>query len=93
MIQVKALGKFILSDGEYLLNDDILRSDRLKKLLIYILMHREHPITTQELAEALWTEEETDNPAGALKNLMYRLRKCLKSALGSRPYILTGPGA
>lgn len=92
MIQVKALGKFILSDGEYLLNDDILRSDRLKKLLIYILMHREHPITTQELAEALWTEEETDNPAGALKNLMYRLRKCLKSALGNRTYILTGPG-
>ncbi len=93
MIQVKALGKFILSDGEHILNDDVLRSDMLKKLLIYILTHREHPVTTQELTEALWNEDETDNPAGALKNLMYRLRNILKSTFGNTKFIVTGPGA
>lgn len=93
MIKTNALGKFILSDGTNMLDDDILRSDMLKKLLIYILMHREHPITTQELSEALWDEDETDNPTGALKNLMYRLRNILKSVFGDYKFILTSPGA
>ena len=67
MLEVSTLGKFSVVGGDAVLNDDILRSDMLKKLLIYILTHREHPITIQELAEALWQDEETDNPAGALK--------------------------
>ena len=62
MLEVSTLGKFSVVGGDAVLNDDILRSDMLKKLLIYILTHREHPITIQELAEALWQDEETDNP-------------------------------
>lgn len=69
-----------------------MRSDMLTKLLIYILIHREHPITIQELADALWSEDETDNPAGALKNLMYRLRNTMKKNLGETDYILTSRG-
>lgn len=93
MLQVKSLGKFMITDGEVTLNDDILRSDMLKKLLIYILTHREHPVTTQELAEALWQEDETDNPAGALKNLMYRLRNIMKTTFGDTKFFITGTGA
>ena len=93
MLEVSTLGKFSVVGGDAVLNDDILRSDMLKKLLIYILTHREHPITIQELAEALWQDEETDNPAGALKNLMYRLRNILKVTFGNAKYIITSPGA
>lgn len=93
MLQVKSLGKFMIVDGEVVLNDDILRSDMLKKLLIYILTHREHPVTTQELAEALWQEDETDNPAGALKNLMYRLRTIMKTTFGDSKFFITSTGA
>lgn len=64
----------------------------LTKLLVYILLHRDYPITIQELADALWNENETDNPAGALKNLMYRLRNILKKNLGDQEYILTSRG-
>lgn len=92
-MQVKTLGNFQMTEGECVLNDDVLRSDMLKKLLIYILTHREHPISVQELSDALWQEDETDNPAGALKNLMYRLRNTLKKALGDYKYIITSPGA
>lgn len=69
-----------------------MRSDMLTRLLVYLLIHRDHPITIQELSEALWNEDETDNPAGALKNLMYRLRSLLKKKLGEAEYILTGRG-
>ena len=50
----------------------------MKKLLIYLLIHREHPVSVRELSEALWREDEIENPAGALKNLMYRLRTIMK---------------
>lgn len=70
-----------------------MRSDMLAKLLLYMLLHREHPVTVRELSEALWDEEETENPAGALKNLMYRLRNLLKKHLGQQEYIITGRGA
>lgn len=93
MLKVKTLGKFSLSDGTNVLNDDTLRSDMLKKLVIYILMHRNQPVSTQKLLEALWDEDETDKPMGALKNLMYRLRSILKTTFGDSKFIITSPGA
>jgi DNA-binding SARP family transcriptional activator len=41
----------------------------------------------------LWLEDETENPAGALKNLMYRLRTLLKKHFGETEFILTKQGS
>lgn len=92
MITVYSLGKFQLLNHDKTLDENEIRSDMLTKLLIYMVVHREHPITIQELSEALWNEDETENPAGALKNLMYRLRGILKAKLGKEDYILTNRG-
>ncbi|MBS7302821.1 MAG: winged helix-turn-helix domain-containing protein [Lachnospiraceae bacterium] len=93
MLAVNSLGKFELTDGKQVLNDENLRSDMLKKLLVYLLTHREHPITIQELSDALWQEDEIDNPAGALKNLMYRLRAILKKNISDASFVITCQGA
>lgn len=93
MLDVRTLGTFSVSDGINVLNDDILRSEMLKKLMVYILLHRDRPVSAQVLLEALWEEDETDNPIGALKNLMYRLRRALKATFGDQKFILTSPGA
>lgn len=92
MLTVKSLGKFQITYGENVLNDELLRSDMLKKLLMYMLTHREHPASIQELSEALWSEDEIDNPAGALKNLMYRLRTIMKKYISDDKFIITGQG-
>jgi len=89
MLTVKTLGKFELSDGSNVVYDETLRSDMLKKLLMYMLMHRESQVTVRAIADALWPEDEIDNPVGALKNLMYRLRNVLKAVFGDNNYILT----
>lgn len=93
MLTVKSLGKFEITDGTNVLNDEVIRSDMLKKLLIYMLTHREHSATIQDLSEALWQEDEVDNPTGALKNLMYRLRNVLKKSIGDYNYIITSQGS
>lgn len=93
MLSVKSLGKFELSYGEHVLNDEMLRSDMLKKLLMFMLTHREHPISVQELFAALWHEDEIDNPTGALKNLMYRLRTIMKKYISDDKFIITSQGS
>ncbi|SFB02847.1 DNA-binding transcriptional activator of the SARP family [Acetitomaculum ruminis DSM 5522] len=91
-LTVNLLGKFCVTSSDGILNDDTIRSDKLTKLFVYIILHRDHTLSVHELAQALWHEEETENPAGALKNLMYRLRNALKGAFGENKYILTSRG-
>lgn len=93
-LNVRLFGKFQMSNADGVLNLETMRSEMLTRLLTYMLSHRDKNLTAQELIEVLWPEDESDNPAGALKNLMYRLRKLLKQTWGSSTeYILTGHGA
>lgn len=93
MLYMNSLGRFELTDGKNRLNDETIRSEKLTKLLLYLLLHRDHNLSVEELAEALWQENETENPTGALKNLMYRLRTLLKEQFGDQRYIITSRGA
>ncbi len=93
MLTVNTLGKFQVTDGDSVINDDNLRSIMLSKLFMYMLLYRDKTLTTEDIATAIWQEEETDNPTGALKNLMYRLRKSLNKYFGESEFILTNRGS
>lgn len=93
MFTIRTLGKFQIKNEEHTLNEDDIRSSKLTNLLGYLLIHRNQSVTIDELAEALWLEDETENPAGALKNLMYRLRTLLKKHFGETEFILTRQGS
>ena len=92
MITVNTFGAFQITDGKNVINDSNINSMMLKKLLIYIVMHRKRALATEEVANAIWDEDQTDNPLGALKNLMYRLRKSLAKHLGQEEFIITDRG-
>lgn len=84
--------QFIGENG--VLNDETLRSEMLTRLLAYLLVNRKRALSVSELTDILWGDDEnTDNPAGALKNLMYRLRTVMKKTLGDLQYIITGHGS
>ena len=89
MLTVHTFGRFLLTDGIQSLEEGEIRSAKLCNLLTYLLMHRNRTLTVDELTLALWQEEETKNPSGALKNLMYRLRKLLRSTFGEEVFIKT----
>lgn len=93
MLYINSLGRFRITDGTAMLDDETIRSDMLTKLLLYLLLHRNHNLTIEEIAYVLWQDDETENPAGALKNLMYRLRTILKKYFGDQQFILTIRGA
>ena len=87
---VNMFGHFQMSGMGGSMEEDSIRSDMLTKLLVYITYHHKKEITIQELVDVLWQDEESDNPAGALKNLVYRLRTLLRKNWEGKEFILTG---
>lgn len=93
-LTVKMFGKFQVENEKGILNKENMRSEMLTRLLAYMISHREKDMTAQELIDVLWPDDQSDNPAGALKNLMYRLRKLMNRTWGDGgKYIVTGRGA
>ncbi|MCR4998973.1 MAG: winged helix-turn-helix domain-containing protein [Lachnospiraceae bacterium] len=93
-IYIKAFGEFAITTAEgKLITEDEIRSAAMTKLLLYLFLHRDRLISKDELIENLWHEEEVANPAGALKNMTYRVRNFLKQHLGDEEYILSVRGA
>lgn len=91
-IRIQMFGRFAMEGNGAMLDEDKIRSGMMTKLIAYLLCFRKKEISTQELIEALWDEEDSDNPAGALKNLVYRLRTMLKKSWGDYDFIVTGRG-
>lgn len=93
-LTVRMFGKFQIENENGILNKENMRSEMLTRLLAYMISRREKDMTAQELIDVLWPEDQSDNPSGALKNLMYRLRKLMNNTWGeSGKYIVTGRGA
>lgn len=91
-IYFKIFRKFEVSCGSRILTEETMHSNQLTKLLVLLLLYRNHSLTVPEAADVLWPGDETDNPAGALKNLVYRLRNILKE-IGDEKYIINKRGA
>lgn len=90
-LRMQLFGSFILSKGEVSLGEEELCSNKLIRLLSYVLIHRDSVLTQQKLIE-LFLEDSSKNPENALRNLMYRLRSELK-VFGEERYIWTLQGA
>lgn len=81
-INVILFGEFSLScDGRVLAEKDY-RSQKMWAVLAYLIMNRQRPVSQAELIQRFWDDEDGQNPAGALKTLIFRLRKLLLPLLG-----------
>lgn len=88
-IDVQMFSSFIVryQDKELTVNE--LKSNKLLKILVYLLSNS-YPVSSDHLIDLVWLEDEINNPLNALKNLVYRLRKVIKDTLGINDLIITG---
>ena len=75
------------------LDEEAIRSDMVVKLISYLAFHHKKNCSAQELTTVLWPDDESANPAGALKNLAYRLRSIFKKVWPELDFICTGRGS
>lgn len=93
IIRVNMLGSFSLSvDGKVVLEEQG-QSKKVWNLLAYLIANRNRSLRPTELPELLCSDERIDDPAKAVKNLIYRLRRLLKSSqLPHEEYIIQKGG-
>ncbi|MCL1796590.1 MAG: winged helix-turn-helix domain-containing protein [Clostridia bacterium] len=77
MISIELFGKFVVKvDGK-----DATRvlgnSKKGRRMLEYLILHRDELMASSELYELLWPDEEIANPESALKTLVSRTRSAL----------------
>lgn len=90
LIYVTFFKHFTIRYGEDEIGSEDIKSDKILKLLSYLLCHKERIISSEELTQVLWDDSEVDRPIGALKNLVYRLRTVLKNQLSLSDLVMTG---
>lgn len=92
-IEVTLLGGFSLTaDGKTIVPCTV-RPAKPNELLALLLLHRTKQLTNEQLMHALWPgEEDAENPANALKNLVYSLRKMLRAVDETENFIITENG-
>lgn len=93
VLYVRVFDGFEITNQFTTLTYENIRSDKVVKLFLYLIFHHQQPISVQEIADVLWQNEDIDNPIGALKNLVYRLRNLLKQNFNISNCIITGRGS
>ncbi|WP_027400335.1 AfsR/SARP family transcriptional regulator [Anaerovorax odorimutans] len=81
ILHIQMLSDFVLRYNGNVLSGDKVRAKKIWDLLEYMLVNRNKDISTEKLINILWREDDIEDPANALKNLVYRLRKLLKNSL------------
>lgn len=92
-ITVTMFGNFTIAYHDIVLTNKEMKSNKLMKLLSYVMLNHDKIILSNELSDYLWENDEIDNPANALKNLVYRLRILLRKFFDINDLIVTGRGA
>lgn len=94
VIQVKMLGGFTITMDGKSMSDSDNRSRKAWSLLSYLIIKRRGDVSINELFHAVWQDGMQDNPYGALKTLVFRVRKMLEAAgFPSQELILSRKGA
>ncbi|WP_019850142.1 BTAD domain-containing putative transcriptional regulator [Desulfitobacterium sp. PCE1] len=81
ILEIRMLGDFSFCSNDRMLSGDKVRGKQIWSLLEYIMVNRHNEISMDGLIQALWRDDEIEDPANALKNLAYRLRVTLKNSL------------
>lgn len=81
-LSISLLGGFRMERDGKILTDDINRSQKLWSVLAYLVIHRDRDIPQSEFIEQFWQEDNSSNPASALKTLLYRIRAMIEPLFG-----------
>ena len=71
-LSLQFLGGFRISAGDASVRID---QPRLQRLLVYLLLHRRHPRSRQEIAFSLWPDTNEEQALKNLRILLTRLRQ------------------
>ena len=91
-LKIHTFGRFQISDGEQDFTDATSSKSKAWSVLKYLIAYYGKPVSADKLADILWSEEDYDDPAKLLRDIIYRLRKTLSTYGGEQHYITFSQG-
>ena len=73
-VYITVLGDLKITTKAGVLSEDELKSPKISRLLVYLLMSRKSACSPREIVDALWPDEDVDNAVKNIKGLIYRLQ-------------------
>lgn len=76
-VVINVFGNLEIYTSNGVLREADLKSPKICRLLVYMILNRKSMIPAREIAEAIWPDEvlESDNPGKNLRALIFRLRQ------------------
>lgn len=81
-MEISLLGGIQIRWKGVVLRDQINRSLKLWSVLAYLIVHRDRDVLQSELIDLFWPDDNSANPANALKTLLHRIRTMLEEYFG-----------
>lgn len=78
VVRIQTLGQFSVSIGGNSIDNKANQAKKPWSILQYLITFRNRDITSNELIELIWSDDQSANPGGALKTLVFRSRKLLE---------------
>lgn len=73
-IIINLFDKLEIYTSKGVLTEEELNSPKISRFLVYLLLHRKRSAPPRSIYDAIWPEEETENPGNKMKALAFRLQ-------------------
>ena len=92
IITIQTFGCFNISIGGKSIQDISIRRSKIWTALKFMIAHYKRPVSSDELIEILWPNQDCSDPSNSLKNIIHRLRKALSHYCGEVQCIVFSQG-
>lgn len=89
---INLFGQLSVYTSKGVLTENVLNSPKLSRLLVYLVLHRERAVPPRMIVDALWPEEEIENPGNKVKALAFRLQSAFSIISDYRLVVSTTNG-
>ena len=74
-VYISMFGELKITTSKGVLTEQELKSPKIVRMLVYLLLSQKSASAPREIADAIWPHEESDAPGRNLKGLVYRLQQ------------------
>ena len=74
-VYISMFGELKITTSKGVLTEQELKSPKIVRMLVYLLLSQKAASAPREIADAIWPHEESDAPGRNLKGLVYRLQQ------------------
>ena len=74
-VYISVFGELKITTSKGVISETELKSPKIARLLVYLILSRKTAIAPREFQDAIWPEEECDQPGKNIKGLVYRLQQ------------------